>query len=259
MPIHYEHDGEGPEVLLIQGTGIAGCGWSPQVEGLRDAFHLAWFDNPGVGRSDGPAGGIERMVAAAVEVLDALGWQRAHVAGHSLGGIIAQRLALDHPSRVRSLALLNTLARGKSAFSFSPASLWLQTRMLVGPRDARRRAFYEFVSTSPPTEERMGRLEAVFGRALCDLPPATRAQLGVLMKADHRAALAGLEVPSMVVGCMEDKPAPVSESHLLADILGCPLHLFEGGHALLVERPELFNDLLRAHWSKARDDRPEEG
>ncbi len=89
MTIHFEHEGQGQPVLLIQGVGVAGCGWRPQVEGLRDRFELAWFDNPGIGASDGPPGDMGRMVKAAVEVLDSMGWNSAHVAGHSLGGMVA--------------------------------------------------------------------------------------------------------------------------------------------------------------------------
>lgn len=252
MAIHYERAGRGPSVLLIQGVGVAGCGWQPQVEGLQDMFELAWFDNPGIGRSEGPPGDMARMVEAAIEVLDALDWPSAHVCGHSLGGVVAQRLAHDHPQRVRSLALLNTFAVGKATLSFSVAALWTQTRMFIGTRASRRRAFFEFVSTLPPTEENIAALEAAFGRSLADLPSAARAQLRTLVGADHRDWLSSLEQPAMVIGAEHDRPAPLAQSRMLAELLECPLHVFDTGHALPVERAEDVNGLLRAFWEDAR-------
>jgi pimeloyl-ACP methyl ester carboxylesterase len=248
MSVHFEHAGQGEPVLLIQGTGVAGCAWKPQVDGLRDSFQLAWFDNPGIGQSDGPPGDMATMVAAAVEVLDALGWSSAHVAGHSLGGVIAQRLVLDHPHRVRSIALLSTLAQGRATLSFAPGALWHQMKMLVGSHASRRRAFFEFVSTREPTEENIASLETVFGRSLADLPPAARAQVRALISADYRSELSAVTVPAVVIGGEHDKPAPIEQSRVLAKILNCPLHTFDSGHALPVERPEDVNAVLRAFW-----------
>ncbi|MCR9163891.1 MAG: alpha/beta fold hydrolase [Nannocystaceae bacterium] len=248
MAVHFEHAGHGEPVLLIQGTGVAGCAWAPQVEGLRDSFELAWFDNPGVGKSPGPPGDMQHMVAAALEVLDALGWGAAHVAGHSLGGLVAQRLVLDHPDRVRSLALLNTLAQGRATLSFSPAAMWHQLRMLVGTHASRRRAFFEFVSTQAPTEANIAALEAVFGRSLAALPPAARDQVRTLIGADYRSELGSVKVPAVVIGATHDQPAPIEQSRLLAEGLGCPLHVFDGGHALPVERADEVNAVLREFW-----------
>ena len=86
--IHYEVDGSGPPVLLIQGVGVIGAGWMPQVEGLRNEFTLCVFDHRGIGRSGsiGRRLSIEAMAGDALALLDALGWERAHVAGHSMGG-----------------------------------------------------------------------------------------------------------------------------------------------------------------------------
>ena len=251
MAIHFDHAGQGEPVLLIQGTGVAGCAWKPQVEGLRDRFQLAWFDNPGIGESPGPPGDMGHMVAAAVEVLDAMGWDSAHVAGHSLGGVVAQRLVLDHPARVRSLALLSTLAQGKATLSFSPAAMWLQMRMLVGSQASRRRAFFEFVSTREPSEANIAELEAVFGRSLAALPPAARTQVRTLIGADYRSELGSVKVPAVVIGGEHDKPAPIEQSRILAELLGCPLHTFDSGHALPVERADEVNAVLRAFWDDA--------
>lgn len=249
--IHFETAGSGPPVLMIQGVGVAGRGWTPQVATLKNAFELAWFDNPGLGRSAGPPGDLARMVDAALEVLDACGWASAHIVGHSLGGVIAQKLALDHPQRVRSLALLCTFAKGSATLSFSPESMWRQLRMALGTRASRRRAFYEFVSPRKPTERAMSRLEDVFGRSLADLPSVARAQVRVLLKADHREALSALRKPTVVIGGLHDRVAPIAQTRLLAQLLRCRHHELDGGHALTVEMAAQVNTLLRLFWQAA--------
>src|SRR5687768_4749782 len=106
--------GNGPPVLMIQGAGMHGDGWLPQIEGLADQYRCLRFDNRGMGKSQpfGAAITIEQMAEDARVIMDAEGWQSAHVAGHSMGGLIALHLALSEPKRVRSLALLCTFARG---------------------------------------------------------------------------------------------------------------------------------------------------
>ena len=79
---------------MIQGTGVAGCGWSPQVEALQNRYQLAWFDNRGIGKSPGKPTTLDAMAKDVEEVLEHLGWADAHVVGHSLGGVIAQAFAV---------------------------------------------------------------------------------------------------------------------------------------------------------------------
>ena len=113
----YEVQGQGPPVLLIQGVGVHGNGWRPQVEALADRYTCLTFDNRGMGESQ-PAGApvtVEQMAEDALALLDAEGWGSAHVIGHSLGGLVALELALAARQRVRSLALLCTFAGGRDA------------------------------------------------------------------------------------------------------------------------------------------------
>jgi pimeloyl-ACP methyl ester carboxylesterase len=145
--LQFRVDGGGPAVLLIQGVGIVGEGWRPQVTGLRDRFSLISFDNRGIGGSTVDDGQVtvEAMAADALAVADAAGARRFHVVGHSLGGLIAQEVALRAGARVLSLALLCTFARGKDGVALSPAMLWLGVRTRIGTRAMRRRAFLERV------------------------------------------------------------------------------------------------------------------
>jgi pimeloyl-ACP methyl ester carboxylesterase len=145
--------GTGPPVLLIQGAGVIGEGWRFQVAGLADRFTLVTFDNRGIGGSrllDGPLT-IEAMAEDALAVMDAAGADRVHVVGHSMGGSIAQQLALTVPRRIRSLALLCTFPRGRDGARLTPAMVLAGLRTRIGTRAMRRHAFLELVM---PAEHR---------------------------------------------------------------------------------------------------------
>src|SRR4051812_29731030 len=101
--LHYTLRGDGPPVLFIQGVGVHGDGWLPQTNALSSRFHCLTFDNRGLGRSQpiGCAVTVEQMADDARAVMDAAGWEPAHVVGHSLGGLVALHLVLAHRPRVR--------------------------------------------------------------------------------------------------------------------------------------------------------------
>lgn len=253
---HLHTAGQGPRVLLVQGTGVAGRAWAPQVDALRDAFELAWYDAPGVGGRPGSPGTLADMSAEAIAVLDTLGWPSAFVVGHSLGGVIALQLAHDAPDRVDGLGLLCTFCRGRATLSLDPRTLWIQTRTALGPKAWRRRAFYELVThpDRPPTEANIAELEAVFGRPLYALPPGTPAQMRALLSADHTGRASQIRCPALVVSGAHDRVAPVAEGRRLADLLGAPLEVLDGGHAVTIQQADVLNGHLRAHleaWSTA--------
>ena len=109
-----EQVGESDDVLFVSGLADEGACWVDQVAGLRDRYRLTTFDNRGVGRSATPDGPfrIADFAADTAALMDALGIERAHVVGSSMGGAIAQELALARPDLVRSLVLNGTWCRG---------------------------------------------------------------------------------------------------------------------------------------------------
>lgn len=105
--ICWEDAGQGEPVLLIMGHMYPRQMWHWLLPALTERFHVIWFDNRGAGDSDKPRGPytVEQMAADALAVLEAAGESGAHVIGVSMGGLMAQELALAHRDRVRSLVL----------------------------------------------------------------------------------------------------------------------------------------------------------
>lgn len=251
-----ERRGSGPPLLLIQGVGTRGCAWAPQVEELADRFHCVSFDNRGLGDSailDGRLS-IEAMADDALALCDALGLGRVHVVGHSMGGLIAQRLALMAPGRVRSLALLCTFTRGAEGARFTPGLFWSGLRMHLGPRPSRRRAFLELVA-SP--DFRSGRdpealadeWAQVFGHDLAERPAIAMRQLQAMGRYDESARAAELgAIPTLVVAGGADRIAlPAYGRALAAAIPGARFVELAAGHAAPVECPAAVNALLAEH------------
>lgn len=262
--IHYEVEGSGPPVLLIQGTGIAASGWRRQVEGLRDRFRCAVFDNRGVGRS-GPADrslSVAQMAGDACAVLDALGWQSAHVVGHSLGGLIAQEVALRIPGRVRSLALLCTMRDGRDIARLTAATLWLGLRMFIGTRRMRRMA--SFASIMPrrldPGLDRdamAAEFAEVFGRDLAAQPSVSFRQIRA-MAAHVPSDLGPLAtIPTLVVTGDGDQIVRPALGRALAGSISGARHveLADAGHAVILHDAARVNDLLADHFMAAERSR----
>jgi pimeloyl-ACP methyl ester carboxylesterase len=256
--IHYEVDGSGPPVLLIQGVGVIGAGWTPQVEGLRARFTLCAFDNRGIGRS-APltrSTSIEAMAGDALALLDALGWDRAHVVGHSMGGLIAEQLALDAPTRVRSLALLCTPASGRAGAWPGGRVIWVGLRGRVGTRAMRRAAFLELVLPRSALLEADAaalakQLAPLFGRDLADSPPILMKQMRAMGRHDVTGKLSALaSIPTLVVSADEDPIAPPSAGRATTERIGSARHveLPDSGHGVTIHRAEVINRLLAEHW-----------
>ena len=116
-----------PWLVLIQGMGLDRRGWQPVLHRLRRHFRLVLVDNRGTGHSDRAAGSytVADMAGDVVAVLDAAGIGRAHVLGASLGGMVAQELAIRHPERVDGLVLACTAPGWPFAYPMPGASVRL--------------------------------------------------------------------------------------------------------------------------------------
>jgi pimeloyl-ACP methyl ester carboxylesterase len=259
--IGYRRAGSGPPVLLVQGAGVVGEGWRPQVEGLRQGFALVSFDNRGIGASTyrGPSLTIDAMAADALAIADAEGIERFHLAGHSMGGLIAQQIALTAPRRVLSLSFLCTFLRGREAARVTPAILLSALRMHVGTRAMRRRAFMRLVMPDAYLRQAdlgrlVGELGELFGRDLADQPAIVMKQLRAMSRFDASERLRELDgIPTMVVSAALDRIAlPQYGRSLAAAVPGAAyVEIPDAGHGVTIQCADRINMLLAAHFQTA--------
>ena len=244
-------------MVLIQGVGVAGGAWQPQVDALASNFACLWFDNRGFGSSL-PMGGlltVELMAEDVLALMKAQGWQSAHLVGHSLGGLIALHVARLAPQRVRSLSLLCTFATGAIPTRMTPWIMAMGIRTRVGSLQSRRRAFLNMVM---PSSELRGidrdayaqRLGTLFGHDLALQPPIVMHQLRAMRRADARPFLPAFgDIPTLVVSAAHDRIAPAYGGRALAGAIpGARYVEIEGAsHGVTIHQPERINGLLMEH------------
>ena len=252
--------GEGVPVVFIQGVGIHGCGWNPQVAELSAHFRCITFDNRGIGDSQpvGAAVTVDQMVEDTLAVMDAAGVQAAHIVGHSLGGMIAQRLVQTARPRVLSLSLLCASARGADATRLAPDLIWLGIRSNIGPVQSRRRAFLRIVLPDAyiATQDRNAlakQFAEIIGHDLGVTPPIAMKQLAALRLFDGRPALPQLAgIPTLVIAAAHDRIFPPPFGKALADgIPGARYVELNGAHGVTIQRSAEVNQLLRQHFTAA--------
>jgi aminoacrylate hydrolase len=260
VSVYYELAGQGPPVLFIQGVGVTGEGWRPQVSGLAGDFQTLIFDNRGIGKSipcPGPIR-IEAMAEDARALLDAVGWPSAHVVGHSMGGVIAQQLALDCPERVRSLSLLCTFARGKDGARLTPWVLWMTLRTRIGSRRMRRRAFLEMLFPkndlhAANLDELAAQVSALVGRDLADQPPVLMKQVRALSHHDCSKRLGELAtIPTLVLSAEHDPIALPRYGRTLAELIpGAHFEVIKAAaHGVIIHKADQINQRLKQFFNK---------
>lgn len=267
--LHYTIRGEGEPVVLIQGTGIHGEAWLPQVMDLESRYRCLYFDNRGIGRSQpmGAAVTVEQMAEDVEAIMEAQGWDSAHIVGHSLGGLIALCLALTKPARVRSLSLLCTFARGADVTRMTWHMMWQGLRTYVGTRRMRRLAFLEMVMpphvlASADRDQLAVELAELFGHDLADQPSIVMKQLAAMSRYDatpHLARLVG--TPALVVLAGHDRIARPELGRALA--AGIPesnlVEFSEAAHGLCIQCPGEINNLLDKHFARAEQSQTSSG
>lgn len=219
--LHWEASGEGEPLLLIQGLGFSASMFYRLVPLLESRYRVIRYDARGIGRSDVPDGPytIERMAADAVAILDAAGAGTAHVFGCSLGGIVAQEVAISHGDRVRSLILCCTHPAGEDAV-WPDASVMdmLRTRHTLPPEEAIRASVDVGYAKTTPREW----IEEDIRRRL-ELPTSEKGYInqltGGLGYPGTKARLPQVTVPALVVTGDLDQMVPPANTDILADAL----------------------------------------
>ena len=237
MRIAWERRGEGQSLLLIQGLGYGRWGWEPVLDRLAQSFDVLDFDNRGIGESDVPAGPYTaaQMAADALQVLDEAGVAQAHVVGTSLGGMIAQELALAQPERVRKLVLACTTAGGSRAFPMPQRTLDL---LLA------RATLREYVENALDPAGRPDLVERILEHRerTAQRYDAWAAQAAAGAGFDASDRLGGLAAPTLVQHGDADVVVDPRNGGLLVDLIpDARLSVYEGcGHLFFWQEPDRF-------------------
>ncbi len=252
--LSYGSSGSGEPMLLIQGMSATHLAWGrPFIEALERDFECIVFDNRGMGESGRaePPFSIADMAGDTAALLDALGLEKAHIVGISMGGAIAQELALAVPERVRSLTLGATFCGGPDGTLMDRDDLtMLGAAYASGDREAVLRAMWE-INLSPAFREDDSRF-AAFEQMASALPapqPIVLNQMRACSEHDTSARLGGLRPPPLVIHGKADRLIKVGNGELIASLApGSRLELLDDvGHLFWWEQPRRSAELIREH------------
>ena len=247
LRIHYERGGQGPLLVLLHGIGSNASSWQHQLQGLADEYDVVAWDMRGYGSSSDP-GGPYTMADVADDLaglLDHLGFEKAHVGGLSMGGVLALELYGRHSQRVRSLILADTNA-GQSVLSEEERQQRLEQR-LVGAAEpaglARQRT--PMLLSSDASPEVVAEVENIMAEIH---PDGYRYAAHAFSKTDERDVLPRIDVPTLVIWGECDTVCPREDADFLAaNIKGAQFELIpKAGHLSNQENPDAFNDAVRS-------------
>ena len=257
--LHVERRGAGEPLLLVQGMTGHSLHWGEDfLTALEQDFELVLYDHRGVGRSapsDGPFT-IADLAADALAVLDGVDIDSAHVLGISMGGMVAQELALAEPDRVRTLTLGCTYCGGPGArFTDEPVVNAIAAAILSGDAERKIRTGWQFnvsarFANADGNFERFSPLAAQYPLALGMII----AQLQAITAHDTSARLAEIRAPTLVIHGTDDQMLPVGNGEIVAGLIpAARLELLEGvGHLFFWEQPERAAQLVRDHVAATR-------
>lgn len=249
--LHFEIAGpdDAPVVLLGSSLGTTLDMWDPQRP-LAERLRLVRFDHRGHGNSPVPAGPYEiaDLGRDVVELMDALGLERGHYCGLSLGGMIGMWLGINAPDRIDRLALICTSAH------MPPASMW----------EERIRAVLEAGSVEPIADATLERwLTPEFAASHPEVRAWLRAMLvsipadgyaaccGAIERMDLRQKVGAIRAPTLVISGDRDPSTPVAHQQLIVAAIPQARHevLAPAAHIAAVEQPEAVNKLILEHFS----------
>jgi 3-oxoadipate enol-lactonase len=217
---------DGPPLLLLQGQANSHTWWNRLRGGFEDRYHTITFDYRGTGDSRGPVGAwsTSLFAADAAHVLAALGVRSVMVYGTSMGGRVAQMLAIEHPTLVSKLALACTSPGGRYAVERGPDV----RQALADPNPVRRRQVLHDLFYTPAWPH--GPEQST----LLGDPSMTSAESAAHLRASARhdawTALPGIHVPTLVLHGSDDLMVPADNASALASrIPAAVVHMHHGG------------------------------
>lgn len=248
IEINFQVQGSGEPLVLLGGLGADMFLWFRQIPELSKTFRVIAYDSRGAGESSKPDKpySIELFAADAVGLLNELGIDRASIVGASLGGLVAQELALNYQDRVKKLVLVCTAPkRPRPRLRDLPAIL-MTMRRSGDPATDIRRSFKLF--TTPEWFESHGDLvqQYVDWRVAHPQPPfAYKRQQDATQDYNTENRVGQIKAPTLIIHGEEDRVVPLKNAQWLAEhIPGAKLSLIHAGHAVNIEQAEWFNRIV---------------
>jgi pimeloyl-ACP methyl ester carboxylesterase len=256
IEIFYEVHGEGPQTLvMIHGATLHSGVFCEQIAEFARHFRTVLFDNRGAGRTDQPDEPytMRQLADDTARLMNVLQIGRAAVLGVSMGGMIAQELAINFPERLSSLVLACTHFGGKTAVQPAPQ---MQAAMAAGSSasEEQRRLQLQAAFSDETIERRPEVVDKVNHiRTVHPMPMfALKRRMQALAAHDTAERLKSIAIPTMVLTGLEDRLVPPANGRMIAEAIpNTVLKEIPGGHVFFIEHPELFNplviDFIKAH------------
>jgi pimeloyl-ACP methyl ester carboxylesterase len=249
--ISYRESGSGTPLVILHGLGGRSESWVPQYQGLGADYRVIGWDAPGYGESseielDQP--NIEDYAEVFIRFIDALGIERCHLMGHSVGTCIAAKVHQDHADRLLSLTLAEAVI-GNGSSSEEEKNRMLQSRAddleEMGPSVFAEKRTPNSLSPSADPDAIRAAVDFAKGMQVSGYLKL----FGALVRANMFEYVDALRVPAMIVAGSDDKSAPEEfVRQIAAAFSGIRYEVIAGiGHQIAFEKPEIFVDLLRHH------------
>ena len=255
----YERAGDaGSKVLLVMGFGFPGAAWREQIDGLAPHHQVCAYDNVGTGKSEPvtkATATMDDLAADGFRMLDALGWEKAHVVGVSMGGMIAQHMAAARPERLHSLTLIATSPGGPFRFLPTQTGLGLFLRANTSKNDTERAKHLQHLLYTPgflnrvSKEELAKRTAQTVGQRAS--PRTLTAHLSAVLRHDAREKLRTIQTPTLVMRPTEDLLVKPKRSEELMRLLpNAECVDIPAGHGCIFESADVVNRALLAFLAK---------
>ena len=243
--LSYSLSGHGPLLFFLHGLGGGSGSWVYQLQELQDKFTVVAWDAPGYGKSDRCLPFLDSYVDAAQELIDTLGFDDVTVVGHSMGGLIAARIAAKKPACITRVILSSTFA-GVSKKNGAPLGVGFQNRIYELETMSRE----EFGAVSARSMTSKNTDKAVFDLIARLAGSVNKEGYGdacrMLDQADNRDILTKVNIPVLIVEGEIDFIVSRNKRDILASLIpSAQRALITGvGHASYIEKPKVFNKVI---------------